>query len=212
MFNFFIVFRKVTRLRSASTANTSQPSKLSSTFDMEYAADYEPDIEREISPPSSSVETMKKLQRMPTMDDEMDIVDLDRIGYDDDAEIENELPDDYLDNCEEKSLLTKENIVNSKQLLQAVWRQNVKSFAQNLKELKQTGADFKISDPVNAGGDTILHELVRKTGWLPSLQVILQSNVLNPNELTQLLNTKNYAGKKKQKKFFFSLFLTLSLF
>ena len=187
-----LVFRKVTRLRTGTMSASSSP-KIASSFDPEYAADYEPDIERELSP-SSSENNIKK-RRGTIADEEMEMLEPNDFEMDaDEAEIEHELPDDYLDNCEEKSLLNKENIVNSKQLLQAAWHQNVKTFSHNLKELKQTGADFKICEPVNAGGDTILHELVRKSGWVDSLQVILQSNVLTPNELPQLLNSKNYAG------------------
>jgi ankyrin repeat protein len=112
-----------------------------------------------------------------------------------DGDGENEVPDDFLDNCEEKGLITAgSNVVDAKQLLQSVWHQNVKALGESLRQLKQSGASFSVSDPVNSSGDTILHQLVRKPGWGASIQVLLQSNVLAPNELAQLLNTKNYAG------------------
>ena len=145
---------------------------------------------------SSDAEPRKPRSRIKRQishaDEEVDLgVDLD---LDIDADAENELPDDYLDNCDEKSLLGTGNIVNSKQLLQAAWQQNVKAFEKNLINLKQKGANFKMTEPVNSSGDTILHELVRKSGWLSAITALLQSNILSPNELTQLVNTKNYAG------------------
>ena len=149
--------------------------------------DYELDADRE----SSDYDRGSRAKRQYSHADEEEELG-DREDYD--VEGENELPDDYLDRCDEISLLSSGNIVNSRQLLQAAWQQNVKAFGVSLTNLKQSGADFKISDPVNSSGDTILHELVRKPGWTAPLEVLLQSNVLSPNELTQMVNSKNYAG------------------
>ena|SRR3990167_3473160 len=122
-----------------------------------------------------------------------------------DAEDEIELGDRSLDTTEEKSLLNANNQVASKQLLLTAWRQNVRNFQKVLRDLKQSGASFNICDPVNSSGDTLLHELVRRPGWLAALKVLLQSNILSPNELVQLLNAKNYSG-------FFSILLNFSFF
>jgi len=114
-----------------------------------------------------------------------------------DAEEEFDLRNDSsapnIDITEEKSVRLGSD-VDSKQLLQQVWRQNVRAFSKYLKDLKKSGTSFNISDPVNASGDSLLHELVRKPGWLSSLKVIVQSNVLSPNEVGMLLNSKNNSG------------------
>ena len=179
--------KTVSKLRLKSASGTSM--KILSSFDSEYPID--PDGSEFLLEDKSS-ESMSKLEPTPSIDYENDTVDVNKIEYVD-IDSENELPDDFLDNCDEK-LITENDTITSKQLLHDIWHQNVNNFAKNIHELKKKGANFKVADPVNASGDTFLHEIVRKPGYLSSLQVILESNVLSPNELTQLINAKNYAG------------------
>jgi hypothetical protein len=145
------------------------------------------------------------------VDDSTRTEDTDRseanVGAEDEFDLKNDASAVNIDATEEKSVRLGTN-VDSKQILQHVWRQNVKAFSKYLKELKKAGTNFNVADPVNSCGDSLLHELVRKPGWLSSLKVILQSDVLNPNEVAILINSKNNSGTFYCKNIFLVKFVS----